>query len=144
MWETERVDKRLVLYEYALRFVGTPYLWGGDDPMGGYDCSGLVLELLQSVGVLGKGDMNAAEMMLHFTAGVIEADFGVLAFYGTGTASHVAFCLNSLQMLEAGGGDHTVLTRADAEEKNAYVRIRPIARRGDLLGLRLPPYPWKG
>ncbi|MFC1535727.1 NlpC/P60 family protein, partial [Candidatus Neomarinimicrobiota bacterium] len=36
----------------AFHFVGLPYLWGGDDAVAGYDCSGLVIEILKSVGLL--------------------------------------------------------------------------------------------
>jgi len=30
----------------------TFYLWGGDDPLAGFDCSGFVIEILKSVGIL--------------------------------------------------------------------------------------------
>ena len=41
--------------EYAARFIGTPYLWGGDSPMEGFDCSGLLVEVLQAHGVIERG-----------------------------------------------------------------------------------------
>lgn len=138
---------KVVLYDYALKFIGQPYRWGGDDPIDGFDCSGLVLELLQSVGVWPKGvDANAQGIHDHFTGTVSEPGFGVLAFYGKSTKeiTHVAFCLGELLKLEAGGGGSHTVTRTDAAEQNAYVRIRPIKSRVDLIGLKLPPYPWKG
>lgn len=36
---------------YALLWTGRFYIWGGDDPSG-FDCSGFVVEILQSVGVI--------------------------------------------------------------------------------------------
>ena len=37
--------------KYAMAFIGTPYVWGGDDPMGGFDCSGFCIEVLKGVPV---------------------------------------------------------------------------------------------
>ena len=37
--------------DYIKRFIGRPYSWGGDDPMSGFDCSGLIHETLQAVGL---------------------------------------------------------------------------------------------
>lgn len=137
------MDQRVVLYDYALKHVGIPYKWGGNNPLTGFDCSGLVIDILQAAGVMRNVDMTAAELMEHFKSKIPEADFGALVFFGAGTASHVGFALNKTLMLEAGGGDHTVTSRSVAEEKGACVRIRPIARRNDLLAICWPPYPWK-
>lgn len=35
--------------QYALNFVGTPYVWGGNDPKHGIDCSGLVQQMYGEV-----------------------------------------------------------------------------------------------
>ena len=37
--------------DYAYSFLGTPYRWGGDDPLTGIDCSGLALEVLKAAGI---------------------------------------------------------------------------------------------
>ncbi len=138
------MDNRVVLYDYAMRLVGLPYRWGGDDTVDGFDCSGLVQELLKSVGVLqGTADHTAAGLAGLFPE-IIEPDFGALVFFGSGSISHVGFCLNSLLMLEAGGGGSKTLTKADAAAQNAYVRVRPIRGRQNLVGFRQPQYPWKG
>ena len=138
---------KAVLYDYAMRLVGLPYRWGGDDTLDGFDCSGLVLELLKASGAYAAhgADTTAAGLYQLFS-GLPHGEpvFGSLAFYGRDAVSHVAFCLNESDMLEAGGGGHKTLTKDDAAKQNAYVRIRPIKSRNDLVGFRAPPYPWKG
>ncbi len=136
----------VVLYEYAMQLVGKPYIWGGDDPIKGFDCSGLVLELLQAAGVWHGGDATAMQIANTFKDSVVtDPTFGSLVFFGTGLAeiSHIGFCLNTLQMLEAGGGDHTCVNADIAAVKNAFVKVRPISRRKDVVGYRHPPYAWK-
>jgi cell wall-associated NlpC family hydrolase len=48
--------RRKMAVEYAEKFIGKFYKWGGDDPAG-FDYSGLAIEVLKAVGVLPrKGD----------------------------------------------------------------------------------------
>ncbi|MBR4009127.1 MAG: C40 family peptidase, partial [Fibrobacter sp.] len=52
----------MTLSEYALKFVGRPYVWGGDGSGkcgGGFDCSGLVLEGLWALGLYDGKDVTA-------------------------------------------------------------------------------------
>ncbi|MCE9559091.1 MAG: C40 family peptidase [Armatimonadetes bacterium] len=42
---------RTSLPGYALKFVGTPYVWGGDDMNKGIDCSGFVKKLYGKIGI---------------------------------------------------------------------------------------------
>ncbi len=43
--------------------LGKPYRWGGNDPLAGFDCSGLVIEGLKAAGVLPRvGDWSAAAL----------------------------------------------------------------------------------
>ena len=39
------------LAQYSLNFVGTPYVWGGNDSRAGVDCSGFVKEMYGAIGV---------------------------------------------------------------------------------------------
>lgn len=138
-----------ILYEYAMSFLGTPYLWGGDGPIDGIDCSGLVIELLKSQGVLPRVyDSNAAGLFVDLAkrpGSVVAAkvDIGTLIFFGVESITHVGFALSDTLMLEAGGGDHTVVNRETAAAKNAFVRVRPINSRGDMRSTLNVDYKWE-
>lgn len=134
-----------LLREYALSFLGQPYHWGGDDPIDGFDCSGLVQEILASVGEDPAGDQTAQKLHDYFaqTCGKpSRPELGALAFYGRSVkqVTHVAFCLDGARVLEAGGGGATCLSLVDAARLNAFVRIRPLTRRPDLVAVYLPLY----
>lgn len=135
-----------ILYDYAMQFVGTPYRWGGDDPIDGYDCSGFVQELLSSVGHDPKGDQTAQALFDYFNAmGRAEWNvhkIGALAFFGKDPThiSHVAMLLDEYRMIEAGGGGSQTTNRAEAAAQNAYIRIRPISNRSDLVAVLRPRY----
>lgn len=131
---------------YALGFVGLPYRWGGDDPIKGFDCSGMVIELLQSCGVLPrKFDTTAQGLYNKFSTNTFEPDpeFGTLVFYGksTNSISHIGFCLDSFRIIEAGGGNSRTKNEEIASRQNAYIRIRPLYSRQDLVGFARPLYP---
>lgn len=130
-----------ILYDVAMRLHGAPYRWGGDDPMAGFDCSGLVIELLQSCGVLPKGiDMTAQGLFQYPVFQPVSfATLGALAFFGASKSqvTHVGFCLNDQLMLEAGSGGSSTVDLATAIKQNAYVRVRPIKSRKDFVGFRL-------
>lgn len=133
-------ERMKILYDYAMQFVGRPYHWGGDDPMAGFDCSGLVVELLQSEGAMPHGsDTTAQGLYNQFSkagkAHLVIPHMGCLAYYGKGLGNitHVAFCLDAYRVIEAGGGGSKTQTEADAIKQNAFVRIRPARYRQDFL-----------
>lgn len=127
-----------VIYDYAMRLVGLPYRWGGDDTIDGFDCSGLVVELLQAAGKLPHGvDENAQGLHKRFKGKSLSdlPCFGTLAFYGSSLheITHVAFCLTDTHVLEAGGGGSSTTSKEKAASQNAFVRIRPAKYRKDFL-----------
>lgn len=131
------------LIDYAKSFVGRPYRWGGDDPMAGFDCSGLAQEILSSVGFDPPGDQTAHMLWKHLAEnGAKEkATAGALVFFGKKErVTHVGFMIDSWRMVEAGGGGSRTKTLDDAIKQNAYIRIRPIAARKDLVATLLPEY----
>ncbi len=132
------------MIEYAMRFIGVPYRWGGENPITGFDCSGLVQEVLRGIGMDPPGDQTAQALYHAFEKHSVESiSEGCLLFFGKSNQhiTHVAIALNSTLMIEAGGGGHLTLTEKDAAAQNAFVRIRPISHRRDLVAFVLPVYP---
>lgn len=132
------------LTRYAMSLIGTPYRWGGENPVRGFDCSGLVQEILRSAGIDPPGDQTAQKLYDHFelmaTSGVYAA--GALAFYGKSVReiTHVAFMIDQYRIVEAGGGGHLTLTHDDAGAANAFVRMRLVGYRKDLVATLKPNY----
>ncbi len=132
-----------MLYEYALRFVGVPYRWGGQNPLVGFDCSGLVRHLLHSQGVSTDSPGTAQALHTQFqTLPCPRPTLGALVFYcdAHGVVDHVALCLTEHLQLEAAGGDHTTTSLQRAIEQDAFVRVTPI--RSNHVGIFRPAYPF--
>ena len=139
----------ILLTTYALSFVGLPYIYGGNNPVVGLDCSGLVCEILKSVGAIGgKEDLSAQQLFDRFQHSGRWNSYGAgsLVFFGKSVTdiSHVAVMIDRFRIVEAGSGDPTVLTVDDAIKKNAFVRVREITNRKDLVAVIRPPYPMVG
>lgn len=138
----------MTLSEYAMKFIGRPYIWGGDGSGkcgGGFDCSGLVLECLMACGLWAGKDATAQ--------GIYEVLYGLefwrsvgngrekeddLLFFGKNTKNitHVAICIGGGLMVEAGGGGSKCKTPATS---TGMVRVRPIASRQDLVAALREP-----
>lgn len=133
-----------LLIDYAMRFVGTPYRYGGDDPMSGMDCSDMVQQVLAAAGIDPPGDQNAQSLYDYFekNGSYNKYGAGALAFYGQSTTkiSHIAFCIDQYRIIEAGGGDSTTTTLDAAIKRNAFVRMRLIKHRTDLQAVIMPSY----
>lgn len=119
----------LYLWEKEL---GKPYRWGGDDPIGGFDCSGLVIEHLKSVGVLPRsGDWTADGLAKRFQGReVTTLKPGCLLFWFRGQKiGHVEIVWHvvgdRVLTIGASGGGSRTKTEADAERQNAYIKVRP-------------------
>lgn len=133
--------KKEIMTIYSISLLGRPYIWGGDDPVRGFDCSGLVQEILASGGFDPRSDQTAQGLY-----DILSRDHKLLTkkediqtcslvFFGKSSSeiSHVGFAVNKWQMVEAGGGGSRTLTEDDAIKQNAYVRIRPISARFDFV-----------
>jgi cell wall-associated NlpC family hydrolase len=134
------------LTEYAKSFIGVPYNWGGETPMGGFDCSGLVQEILSSVGADPPGDQTAQKLFdyfMHIAGSQCEFVPGALAFFGKhdDAITHVGFMVDEHRMIEAGGGGKDTTNEAKAIYYKAFVRIRPVLSRSDLQEVIMPKYP---
>jgi len=134
-----------ILCDYALQFVGLPYRWGGDDTINGFDCSGLVQELLSAVGLDPQGDQSAQGLYDYFStrSNHDQRGCGALVFFGKSIKeiTHIGMMLNSFLMIEAGGGGSKTIDEKAAADQNAYVRVRPYNRRTDVVAILMPYFP---
>lgn len=133
-----------LLYDYAMALVGVPYKWGGSNPISGFDCSGLVQELLAAVGMDPKGDQSAQTLHDYFFARGIRTSMGLgaLAFYGKDVKSitHVVMMLDYVNAIGANGGGSKTVDLKSADSASAFVKIRPLDYRGDLVAVIMPDY----
>jgi len=133
----------------ALSLLNKPYLWGGDDPMAGFDCSGFCIEILKSVGLLPRsGDWPARGLWKVFdddehrnARELEEMEEGCLVFWHSGVDHdrivHIEYALNNELTIGASGGGSANTDLATAIEKNAYIKVRPVRER-NLHGLLYP------
>lgn len=138
-----------IIYDYAIKLLGLPYRWGGNSALVGFDCSGLVLELLTAAGVWPHGEDSSAQGIFNKFQDASDhnlIDFGALAFYGRSQDSitHVGFCLDKFTTIEAGGGGQRTTSFEAAKDSGAVVRIRPINYRRDLVAILMPQYASQG
>lgn len=136
------MDKLLI--SYAMSFLGSFYSWGGNGP--GYDCSGLLCEILRAAGLVSEGYRNSAlGMYMDFKTKWEELDNpapGAVIFYQDqkGIINHVAFAVTHGLIVEAAGGNSKTITEADAKRDRAFVRMRPYNYRATYKIL-FPKYP---
>lgn len=148
-------EKRKQAVEYAKNWVGTFYLWAGNDPAG-FDCSGLIHEILQSVGLEPhKFDSTANDLYrAHKNNKIDYLKEGCLVFWFKGNeAKHVEMAINSYQTIGASGGGSPSMSVDklskeypifallpkwilkwligiyDARNRDAFVKIRPVGYR---------------
>lgn len=120
--------------EYIKKWIGHFYLWAGDDPSG-FDCSGLIVEVLQSVGILPhKSDFTADGLFQKYKNHIRSPGYkGCLVFWMSRTqdkAIHVEIMVDNYHVVGASGGNSKTKTIADAVKQNAFVKMRPISYRG--------------
>jgi cell wall-associated NlpC family hydrolase len=140
------MEKKIVLFNYLMRFVGLPYIWGGKTPIKGMDCSGIVCEFLQAYGHLKSHEELKAQQLFDrfYNNNQFKPEFGSLCFFGQTSVAigHVGIALNDFFMVEAGSGDQTTTDPDKAAKMDAFVRIRPIKSRKDLYAIVTPAYCW--
>jgi cell wall-associated NlpC family hydrolase len=128
-----------LLTQVAFSLLWIPYIWGGNVPHTGLDCSGMVLITLKKAGIIPASyDLHSQGIYNH----LIEKDFSscepeedCILFFGSSTnrISHVAIAISETRMIEARGGGRTTNTIKEALRKNAMVDLTEISRRKDLV-----------
>lgn len=151
-WAARRSVSRVL--DYARSFIGVQYVYGtdpgrGDDPIVGFDCSGLISELCRSEGVIrwnqrenSQGFYDRFKARYEIPLKLAKKKKGSLLFFGKSKEdiSHIAITEDTGILIEAGGGSSRTFTPDHAAKRNAFVRRRPIDYRGDLVAA---VYPWR-
>ena len=110
----------------AERYIGTPYVWGGESlDEGGLDCSGLVLRSLTDLGVADGVPRVARDQQRlgEHVASLDEALPGDLLVFDGGT--HIAIYVGDGQMIDAPKPGGHVSIRDVYEEPTNIRRILP-------------------
>jgi peptidoglycan DL-endopeptidase CwlO len=102
---------RQQVVEYALKFVGNPYVWGGESLTNGADCSGFVQAVYADFGYylprVSRSQASAGKS-------VSESDLlpGDLLFYGTssGYINHVAMYIGNGKIVHAANSRQGIIT----------------------------------
>lgn len=107
---------RVDLVQYALQFVGNPYVWGGTSLTRGVDCSGFTMQVYAKYGVY-LPHSSRAQPNYGRRISASEAQPGDLFFYGSGgRINHVAIYIGGGQVVHA--SNH----RDGIKISNAYYR----------------------
>ena len=92
---------RQSVVNYALQFVGNPYVYGGTSLTNGIDCSGFTMQVYARYGV-GLPHHAASQPAYGNRISASEAKPGDLFFYGSGSSiSHVGIYIGNGQIVHA-------------------------------------------
>ncbi len=97
---------RTNLLDYAQRFLGTPYVWGGNSLTRGVDCSGFVQQVFKAYGY-STPRVSRDMARKYTTVSRSEAKAGDLVFYHnlkTGVVDHVAIYMGNGKIIHANNG----------------------------------------
>ncbi len=99
---------RTNLLDYAQRFLGTPYVWGGNSLTRGVDCSGFVKQVFLQFGYGSNMPRVSRDMARKYTTvSRSEAKAGDLVFYHnlkTGVVDHVAIYMGNGKIIHSCNG----------------------------------------
>lgn len=92
---------RINVVDYALQFLGNPYVWGGTNLWTGADCSGYVQSVMATFGIT-LPRVSWQQAGAGTPVSLNELQPGDLVFYGTGgVVNHVAMYIGNGQIVHA-------------------------------------------
>lgn len=91
------------MVNYALQFVGNPYVWGGNDPHTGADCSGFVRYIYSNVAGISLPRVSRDQAKVGTRINSSQMRPGDLIFYtgSNGVVNHVAMYIGNGQIVHA-------------------------------------------
>lgn len=98
--EQKRVAERKALVNFALQFVGNPYVYGGTSLTNGADCSGFVMSVFKEFGY-DLPRVAAAQYEASQKKDISQLETGDLVFYGAGGINHVALYIGDGKVVHA-------------------------------------------
>lgn len=132
---TNKTKTKGSIAEAAKKYIGTPYVWGGESMTeGGMDCSGFVYNALKDAGY--DVDRVTAQEYRNYGTTVSKSDLqpGDLIFYGKNKndASHIAIYIGNGQIIHsAGSGSSNTrynpgkgVSIANIDHRNDYIEAR--------------------
>ena len=125
---------------FAFSMLGVPYIYGGQS-RAGTDCSGLVQQILDQVGLDPKNDQNAQALFNILKTKQIEKPCeGRIVFFGSKITRihHVGYCISEDRMIEAAHGTSLCTTVEYSKKIGAQVEINLITRLSDRIAVVNP------
>lgn len=98
--EAARQEMRQGIVDFALQFVGNPYVYGGTSLTNGADCSGFVMSVFAEFGYE-LPRVAAAQCAASEKKSVADIEAGDLVFYGDGGIDHVALYIGDGKIVHA-------------------------------------------
>ena len=99
--DVDAEELRREIVDYALQFVGNPYVYGGTSLTGGIDCSAFVQQIFRMYGY-SLPRTSRSQSTIGSAISSSSAKAGDLVFYGnSGGINHVAICIGNGQIIHA-------------------------------------------
>jgi hypothetical protein len=128
------MTKRQIALDVLKTKLNLPYIWGGNDSIAGFDCSGLIVEVLKSVGIVAENFDNTAQGLSKMFPETDIIQAGTIVYWdwnGDGLIDHCEMVVSVdesdyVYTIGASGGNSSTTSRERAIIQNAYVRVRPL------------------
>jgi peptidoglycan endopeptidase LytE len=120
--ETPTVSKQQMVINEANKYIGTPYLWGGNTPAG-FDCSGYTSYVFQRIGI--TIPRTAATQWTGLKA-ITSPNPGDLVFFETYAPgpTHVGIYLGNNKFIQAGSKGVSIADMTNTYWKPKYLGAR--------------------